>query len=95
MGTVLTVRLSPGLQSRLDSFSDSRHISRSAVVKAALVRYLEEAKQYAEISEFAEQIRLGSIPRKSPDMEFLTSWTEKDKQNVYRVLQRKIAKIRP
>ncbi|GHU03194.1 hypothetical protein FACS1894158_01010 [Betaproteobacteria bacterium] len=45
MGTVLTARLPPGLQSRLDSFSDSRHISRSAVVKAALVRYLEEEER--------------------------------------------------
>ncbi|GHU10374.1 hypothetical protein FACS1894185_1660 [Betaproteobacteria bacterium] len=45
MGAVLTVRLTPGLQARLDSFSTNRRISRSAIVKAALVRYLEEEER--------------------------------------------------
>ncbi|MDR3054075.1 MAG: ribbon-helix-helix domain-containing protein [Zoogloeaceae bacterium] len=42
MGAILTARLTPELQSRLDAFSANRHISRSTIVKAALVRYLEE-----------------------------------------------------
>lgn len=42
MGSVLTVRLPSVLQSRLDAFSASRHVSRSAIVKAALDRYLEQ-----------------------------------------------------
>lgn len=48
MGSVLTARLPPGLQTRLDMFSTARHLSRSEVIKAALARYLDEEEQAAD-----------------------------------------------
>ena len=54
MGSVLTARLPPGLQTRLDMFSTARHLSRSEVIKAALARYLDEEEQAADALTLGE-----------------------------------------
>lgn len=54
----------------------------------------EAAKQDEEVARFAERIKSGEARVETPGMGPSTPWTNEERQELYRVLQREIAKIK-